>query len=93
MSEKKYNLFIYGSLRDRRIFQSVCGFNVTRKPSKTDEDTLLAEPAILPYHRKVSPDNVYYYAVASPSSSIEGFVIHDLPASALAEIDRYEGKS
>ncbi len=92
MSEKKYNLFIYGSLRDRRIFQSVCGFNVTRRPSKTDEDTLLAEPAILPYYRKVSPDNVYYYAVASPSSSIEGFVIHDLPASALAEIDRYEGK-
>lgn len=92
MSKKKYNLFIYGSLRDRRIFQSVCGFNVTRKPSKTDEDTLLAEPAILPYHRKVSPDNVYYYAVASPSSSIEGFVIHGLPASVLAEIDRYEGK-
>jgi gamma-glutamylcyclotransferase (GGCT)/AIG2-like uncharacterized protein YtfP len=92
MSKKEYNLFIYGSLRDRRIFQSVCGFNVTRKPSKADEDTLLAEPAILPYHRKVSPDNVYYYAIASPSSSIEGFVIHDLPASALAEIDRYEGK-
>jgi len=92
MSEKKYNLFIYGSLRDRRIFQSVCGFNVTRKPSKADEDTLLAEPAILPYHRKVSPDNVYYYAVASPSSSIEGFVIHDLSVEALAEIDRYEGK-
>ncbi|MHC4692845.1 MAG: gamma-glutamylcyclotransferase family protein [Planctomycetota bacterium] len=90
--EENVNLFIYGSLRDRRIFQSVSGFSFTRKPSKVDEKTLLAEPALLPRYRKISPDNVYFYAVPAQSSRIEGFVIHDLPARAMAEIDRYEGK-
>jgi len=90
--EEKVNLFIYGSLRDRRIFQSVSGLSVTRKPSKVDEQTLLAEPALLPHYRKVSPDNVYFYAVPAKSSRIDGFVIYDVPAGAMAEIDRYEGK-
>jgi hypothetical protein len=92
MKEGKVNLFIYGSLRDRRIFQSVSGLGFTRKASKIDNQTLFAEPALLPRYRRVSPDNVYYYAIAAPSSRIEGFVIHDVPAPAMAEIDRYEGK-
>jgi len=92
MSEEKVNLFIYGSLRDRRIFQSVSGLSFTRKPSQVNDETLFAEPALLPRHRRVSPDNVYFYAVAEPSSRIEGFLIYDIPASAMAEIDRYEGK-
>ncbi len=86
------NLFIYGSLRDRRIFKSVSGLGFTKKASKIDRHTLFAEPALLPRHRRVSPDNVYYYAVAAPSSRIDGFVIYDVPPSAMAEIDRYEGK-
>lgn len=90
--EKKFNLFIYGSLRDRRIFQSVSGFSFTRKPSKVDDHTLLAEPAMLPGHRKLSPDNVYFYAVEEPSSKIEGYIIHDVPESAMNEIDIYEGR-
>ncbi|MHC4109944.1 MAG: gamma-glutamylcyclotransferase family protein [Planctomycetota bacterium] len=90
--EEKVNLFIYGSLRDRRIFQSVSGFSFSRKPSKVSEQVLLAEPALLPHYRKVSPDNVYFYAVPAPSSRIDGFVIYDVPADAMAEIDRYEGK-
>jgi len=92
MNDGKVNLFIYGSLRDRRIFQSVSGFSFTRKASRIDAKILFAEPAFLPHYRRVSPDNVYYYAVATPSSRIEGFVIHDVPALAMAEIDRYEGK-
>ena len=92
MKEGKVNLFIYGSLRDRRIFQSVSGLSFTRKASKIDSKTLFAEPALLPHYRRVSPDNVYYYAIAAPSSRIEGYVIHDVPAAAMAEIDRYEGK-
>jgi gamma-glutamylcyclotransferase (GGCT)/AIG2-like uncharacterized protein YtfP len=92
VNEEKVNLFIYGSLRDRNIFQSVSGFSFTRKASKIDGKTLFAEPALLPNYRRVSPDNVYYYAIAAPSSRIEGFVIHDVPAAAMAEIDRYEGK-
>ncbi|MCJ7777577.1 MAG: gamma-glutamylcyclotransferase, partial [Sedimentisphaerales bacterium] len=92
VNKEKVNLFIYGSLRDRRIFRSVSGLSITRKPSEADDKTLLVEPAFLPHHRKVSPDNVYFYAVAAPSSRIEGFVIYDVPARAMAEIDKYEGK-
>ena len=91
-SNEKVNLFIYGSLRDRRIFHSVSGLRFTRKASKIDGETLFAEPALLPRYRKVSPDNVYYYAIAARSSRIDGLVIHDVPAKAMAEIDRYEGK-
>jgi len=92
MNDAKANLFIYGSLRDRRIFQSVSGLSFSRKPSKVSEHTLLAEPALLPHYRKVSPDNVYFYAVGAPSSRIDGFVIYDVPAGAMAEIDSYEGR-
>jgi gamma-glutamylcyclotransferase (GGCT)/AIG2-like uncharacterized protein YtfP len=92
MKEGKVNLFIYGSLRDSRIFQSVSGLSFTRKSSKTDNKTLFAEPALLPYYRRVSPDNVYFYAIASRSSRIEGLVIHNVPDWAMTEIDKYEGK-
>ena len=92
MENETVNLFIYGSMRDRRVFQSVSGLTFSRKSSKVDENTLFAEPALLPRYRRVSPDNVYYYAVPAPSSRIEGLVIHDVPNSAMAEIDRYEGK-
>ncbi len=85
-------MFIYGSLRDSRIFKSVSGLSFTRKASKVDSETLWAEPAFLAHYRKVSPDNVYFYAVAAPSSKIEGLVVYDIPAWAMAEIDRYEGK-
>jgi hypothetical protein len=92
MKAKKVNLFIYGSLRDSDIFQSVCGLKFSRKPAQVDSETLFAEAALLPHYRSVSPDNVYFYAVASPYSRIDGLVIHDVPAGAMAEIDRYEGK-
>jgi len=92
MNETKINLFIYGSLRDPQIFKSVSGLSFTINPAKAVSETLLAEPAFLPGYRKVTPDNVYFYAIASPTSRIEGIVIYDVPAQALAEIDRYEGK-
>ena len=92
MNEEKVNLFIYGSLRDRRIFQSVSGLSFTLKPSQAKKQKLLAEPAMLPRYRKVTPDNVYFYAVTDPASRIDGLVIHDVPLWAMAEIDRYEGK-
>jgi hypothetical protein len=92
MDDQKVNLFIYGSLRDTRIFQSVSGCAFTLKPSRIDGKTLFAELAFLPHHRRVSPDNVYYYAVPASPARIEGIVIHDIPAAAMTEIDRYEGK-
>ncbi|MHC4194728.1 MAG: gamma-glutamylcyclotransferase family protein [Planctomycetota bacterium] len=92
MPEEKNNLFVYGSLRDAEIFKSVSGFGFTVKPSEVDAESLLAEPAFLSRYRKVSPDNVYYYAVRNPPSRIEGFLIYNIPATAMAELDRYEGK-
>lgn len=92
MNETKVNLFIYGSLRDPGIFKSISSLSFTLKPSKVDSETLLAELALLPRYRKISPDNVYFYAVANPSSRTEGYIIYDVPAHAMAEINRYEGK-
>jgi len=93
MNDKaKVNLFIYGSLRDSGIFKSVSGLSFTLNASQTNHRTLLAEPAFLPHHRRVSPDNVYFYAVPDRASRIEGFVIYDVPNWAMAEIDMYEGK-
>ncbi len=80
MSEEKYNLFIYGSLRDQRIFQSVCGMSYSKKESRVDDKTLFAANAMLSGYRKISPDNVYYYAVVAPSSNIDGLIIFDVPA-------------
>ncbi|UCC98350.1 MAG: gamma-glutamylcyclotransferase [Phycisphaerales bacterium] len=92
MSEGKANLFVYGSLRDSSILQSVCGLSFSRRASKIDSETLFAESALLPHHRRVSPDDVYHYAIEAPSSRIDGLVIYAVPARAMAEIDRYEGK-
>jgi len=91
-SEGKVNLFIYGSLREPGIFKSVSGLSFTRKRSEIGDETLMAKPALLPNYRKVSPDNVYFYAVKEPSSRIDGLIIYDVPLSRMAEIDRYEGK-
>jgi len=91
ISHDKTSLFVYGSLRDPAIFKSVSGFSFTRKLSRIDEETLFAEPALLPRHRKVSPDNVYFYAVADAASKIDGFVIHNVSDAAMLEIDKYEG--
>jgi hypothetical protein len=92
MDQPKANLFIYGSLRDSRIFQSVSGYNFSLRPARIDAKTLFAEWAFLPHYRRVSPDNVYHYAVPAPPARIEGLVIHGVPSAAMAEIDRYEGK-
>ncbi|MHC4075496.1 MAG: hypothetical protein ACYSRZ_03680, partial [Planctomycetota bacterium] len=74
MRRKKFNLFIYGSLRDRAVFKSVSGLDFTRKFSRADDKNLFAELALLDHYRKVSPDNVYFYAVPNPSSRIEGLL-------------------
>lgn len=91
--ENRFNLFVYGSLREPFILESVCGLSFTLKPSHTHEARVLfAELAILNGYRRVSPDNVYFYAIPESSAKIEGFVIYNIPIEALREIDRYEGK-
>jgi hypothetical protein len=91
--EKFYHLFVYGSLREPTIFESICGLSFTLKPSYVDEPKVLfAELAMLDGFRRVSPDDVYFYAIKEAAAKIQGFVIHNIPAQAMAVIDRYEGK-
>lgn len=92
MQDAKVNLFVYGSLRDPEIFESVSGLAFTRDPDNVDHENLYAAPALLAGYKKVSPDNVYFYAVKTPASKINGFIIYGISAEAMAEIDRYEGK-
>jgi gamma-glutamylcyclotransferase (GGCT)/AIG2-like uncharacterized protein YtfP len=90
---KFYNLFVYGSLREPTIFESVCGLSFTLKPSHVTEPYMLfAELALLDGYRRVSPDNVYFYAVKKSDSKIQGIVIHHIPAAAMTVIDKYEGR-
>ncbi len=90
--ESKSNLFIYGSLRNRKVFLSISGLSFTRKPSRVSGDILFAELALLARYRRVSPDNVYYYAVPDRSSKIEGLLVRNVPKWAMGEVDKYEGK-
>ena len=92
MEEKTFNMFVYGSLRDSSIFKSVCGLSFGMNPALKHDKLLNAELALLAGYRKVSPDNVYYYAVKKDGAKLEGIIIYDVPAEAFAEIDRYEGK-
>lgn len=92
MNKEKVNLFIYGSLRDKKVFKSVSGLGFTKKADQVGDDNLFADAALLPGYRRVSPDNVYFYAIESKSSNIEGLIIYDVPSKAMTEIDRYEGK-
>ena len=52
----------------------------------------MGELALLPTYRRVSPDNVYFYAIPDKNAKIEGIIIYDVPDEAMADIDRYEGK-
>ncbi len=92
MVSGKTNLFVYGSLVEPRIFKSVCGLSFTLDKEELSDDTLYAAPAFLSGYKKVTPDNVYFYAVESSSSRMEGYVIYDVPNSAMDEVDKYEGK-
>lgn len=91
--ENAVNLFVYGSLREPSIFESVCGYRFSLKPSETrPENILRAELALLPGFRRVSPNNVYYYAIPDATTKLQGFVIYEVPPSAMQVIDKYEGK-
>lgn len=93
MNENTVNLFVYGSLREPTIFESVCGYRFSLKPSASvPENVLFAELAMLPGYRRVSPDNVYFYAIPDETNKLQGFVIYDVPPAAMQVIDKYEGK-
>lgn len=93
LSKESSNLFVYGSLREPSIFESVCGYRFSLKNTESKPSNVLhAELAMLPGYRRVSPDNVYFYAVPDKTAKIQGFLINDVPYSAMEQINKYEGK-
>ena len=53
--DQNVNLFVYGSLRDPSIFQSVCGMSFTRKPSEKEATVLHGELASALYGHDAMP--------------------------------------
>lgn len=86
------NLFVYGSLRDKALFRSVCGYDFACTRARMDRNTLFAESGFVLGYTTVSPDGLYPYAVARPGGRIDGLLIHTVPNTAIALIDRYEGR-
>ena len=89
-----FHLFVYGTLRNPGVFRAVLGLRLTSRPSEADgREVFLACDAVLPGHKKVSPDGTYLYAVPEPQGRIRGYVIGPLPGACLAALRRYEGRN
>ena len=93
-SKEQFNLFIYGTLMNPFVFRAVLGLRlVTRSQHATDEDTVLARPAVLDGYKKISPDNTYVYASPDPNGRIRGYIVGPLPWESMAALRNYEGKN
>src|SRR3972149_6061615 len=93
MAGKAFNLFVYGTFMDRRLFRWVTGHDYTlAEKSDTNPQVLQASEAILASHQKISPDGMYFYALPRKGHRISGYIIYGLPAELLSLLDHYEGK-
>ncbi|MCK4850011.1 MAG: gamma-glutamylcyclotransferase, partial [Phycisphaerae bacterium] len=93
MAAKTFNLFVYGTFMDRRLFRWVTGrdYALTSQPQAATS-ALRAREAILASHRKISPDGMYLYAIPQRRHRISGYLIYALPNELLELLDHYEGK-
>jgi gamma-glutamylcyclotransferase (GGCT)/AIG2-like uncharacterized protein YtfP len=71
-------LFVYGTLRDPECQRAVTG------------RLFPARPATLRGFRRVDPPGGYPYLVADDGAVVEGVVLGDIDAEALARLDHYE---
>ena len=93
MAAKTFNLFVYGTFMDQRLFRWVTGHDYAlSKRGKVARGTLLAREAILAGHQKISPDGMYLYAIARRGHRIKGYLIYGLPVELRELLDHYEGK-
>ncbi len=91
---RPFNLFVYGTLMDPRVFRAVLGKRVVTSAAEADGvSAFLAEEAILDGYKKISPDNTYLYAVPDTQGRIRGLLIRDLPRSSMKLLDDYEGNN
>jgi len=93
MAAKTFNLFVYGTFMDRRLFRWVTGRDYAL-PSQAQVSlgSLEAKEAILASHRKISPDGMYLYAIPRRGHRISGYLIYALPNDLIELLDHYEGK-
>ena len=84
-------LFIYGTLRDRRIFRSVTGHRFRLHDEPQRAGALPAERAVLDGWDTLSPDSLYLYAVPRANSRIHGVLIRGIPDSVWPRLDNFEG--
>ena len=74
------NLFVYGTLKDRGMIQSLL------KRPLTDPS-----PAVMPECTTVTSKWGYLVMIPEVNSQVEGVVWHELTVEDLAVLDRYEG--
>lgn len=72
------HLFVYGTLRDPACVRRVVGRPLATRPARLDG------------HRREEPPGCYPYVVPDPASSVDGALLLDVDADALAALDRYE---
>ena len=93
MAAKTFNLFVYGTFMERRLFRWVTGHDyVLTDKTAQKPHVLQAREAILASYQKISPDGMYFYAIPRKRHHISGYLIYDLPAELLELLDHYEGK-
>ncbi|NIA07036.1 MAG: hypothetical protein GWP14_05280 [Actinobacteria bacterium] len=92
-SGKTFNLFVYGTFMDRRLFRWVTGHDYTLDEQADEKTHLLrGRKGILASHQKISPDGMYFYAIPRKRHRISGYLIYNLPTELLELLDHYEGK-
>lgn len=93
MADKNFNLFVYGTFMDRRLFRWVTGHDyVLGGETDNEGGSVQAREAILAAHQKISPDGMYFYAIPRRGHRITGYLICNLPDGLLELLDHYEGR-
>jgi len=89
-----FNLFIYGTLKDPRVFRAVLGRRLVRRRQEADQvASFCPQEAILDGYTKISPDHTYLYAVPDPQGRIRGLLVGPLPKDCLDALGHYEGRN
>jgi hypothetical protein len=76
-----FNCFTYGSLMYEPIMSAVCALKCAGVPA-----------TLADYRRHPIRNEEYPAIVPAPAGSVSGILYRDLPASALARLDAFEGE-
>ncbi len=92
--DKPFNLFVYGTLMNPSVFRAVLGLRLVSIAAEADgRETVWTRDAVLPGHKKISPDSTYMYAVPDPMGRIRGYLVGPLPPECMESLRNYEGRN